>query len=710
MKTALKLVLAAFVLCLPSLNSATGQEAIKARLDSIRQHRPTVALVLSGGGAKGAAEIGAMKYIDSLRIPIDLVVGTSIGGLIGGMYATGASWDEMNQVISDAEWDVLLSDQVPQKYIPYEKRRRDAAYTLTLPFQKGFQIKAKGLVNGLNVEMLLSRITAGWHDSLSFAALKVPFVCVATDLAKCKTKVWYDGVLPTAMRTTMSIPAFFAPVKMEDMVLVDGGMRNNFPVDIARDLGADYVIGINLSQGLKDYEDINNIGDMLIQIIDLIGRDEYEKNIPLADVVINPDLKGYHALSFSKAGVADMIGKGYRAAVEVGDTLQALAAKIGAKAPETIDREKPEILAIDEDGKYLDLEAIEKKVYMLYGTGAYETVNYTLEGRQSPYKLNIHTSPATKSSLGIGIRSDNDELASVILNLGYGVNKLTGTSMNLTGKIGVNPYASLEIKHKFPLGVAFGWETFYRYVDRNRFRTFDSDNFSVMYHYLKEELYASTFTWSLMDVRAGARLEYFDLKHTNHDTYLSLFAKLTTDSFDDWYYPTHGLLVSGSYSWHPYALRAKSINLHRIGGEVSAAIPLPHNFTIQCTAQGFANMGDVIPGAYSNLVGGVMEGRYQDWQIAFPSLGVNMIADDVLAVGRVDLRYCLAPRHFVSAILNVGTDASSIRHLFGDKSHNYKGIVLEYAWNSMAGPMKVGVGWNDLTRRPTAYFSLGKNF
>ena len=262
------LILFAILLSLPSwgqeLVESVGSEAdsvaireIRARMDKVKKHRPAVALVLSGGGAKGAAEVGALKYLESIGMPVDLVVGTSIGGLLGGLYSIGYRSAEMDTLIRGMNWPNMLTDPLPGRYLSYDKRQYDSKYLISVPFYDGGQFSLDGgkkkvgrkiaaslpggFVQGRNVTNLLSSLTVAWQDTMSFAKLPIPFVCVATDMVSGKAKIWYSGSLVTAMRSTMSIPGLFAPVKTDGMVLVDGGLRDNFPVDIARYLGADIV-------------------------------------------------------------------------------------------------------------------------------------------------------------------------------------------------------------------------------------------------------------------------------------------------------------------------------------------------------------------------------------------------------------------------------------------------------------------------------------
>ena len=253
------------------------------------EHRPTVALVLSGGGAKGAAQVGALKYLEEIGMPVDFVCGTSIGGMLGGMYAVGYDSGTLEELFRNQDWDVMLSDYVAPSYIPYSTKMYNSRYVVSIPFDTAREVLdsrlpegpgyrrqtflgslPSGFAYGFNVNNLISSLTVGWQDSLSFARLPVPFVCVATDVVSGKAKNWSGGSLNEAMRSTMSIPGLFEPVRSKGMVLVDGGTRNNFPTDIARAAGADYIIGIDLSDSKPGYDEVNNIVDIVWQFIDML--------------------------------------------------------------------------------------------------------------------------------------------------------------------------------------------------------------------------------------------------------------------------------------------------------------------------------------------------------------------------------------------------------------------------------------------------------
>ena len=288
----------------PKEDSIAVQQ-MRQRMAEIRKYRPTVALVLSGGGAKGAAHIGVIEYIESLGIPVDMVLGTSMGGLIGGLYALGYSTDDIEELTRNMDWQWVFSDKLSREYISYTDMKYKEKYMLSIPFyyerdyykmkladenryddvmkqdilhigadnENGGDLIKNNLLGSLpsayiygqNVSNLISSLTIGYQDSIDFKELPKPFVCVAADMVSGKAKLWHSGKLNDAMRSTMSIPGIFAPVRTQGMVLVDGGLRDNYPTSLARDMGADIIIGVDLSQKAKTYVQINNLGDILGQ-------------------------------------------------------------------------------------------------------------------------------------------------------------------------------------------------------------------------------------------------------------------------------------------------------------------------------------------------------------------------------------------------------------------------------------------------------------
>lgn len=253
-------------------------------LPSFAQSRPKVGLVLGGGGAKGAAHVGVLKCVEEAGIPIDYIVGTSIGSIIGGLYSVGYRAQQLDSLFINMDWEQLFS-------------------------------------GSLTGTQQVSDVFEAWlnlPDSVDFDSLPIPFRCVATDIITTQEVIISRGNVAKAMRASMAIPGAFKPVKWDDMLLVDGGMHNNLPVDIAKEMGADVIIAIDLTQNKHEdrtfsLKETFGIGGILDWVVSRPDWKKYNANRKMADIYINPDLKGYNATSFSREDITKMIRIGEEA-------------------------------------------------------------------------------------------------------------------------------------------------------------------------------------------------------------------------------------------------------------------------------------------------------------------------------------------------------------------------------------------------------------
>ena len=292
------------------------------------QERKKVAVVLSGGGAKGVAHIGAIKVIEEAGIPIDYVVGTSMGSIIGGLYAIGYTSEQMDSLVRAQDWMYLLTDATDRREELLAKKQKSEQYALSIPFKKKPKDAIKGgIIQGRNLAKLFSELTEGYHDSIDFQKLPIPFACVSHNLVDGSEYVFYNGKLALAMRASMSIPGAFQPVHWNNMVLVDGGMSNNYPVDIAKKLGADIVIGVDVQEGLAPADKLNTLSEVLGQIINLMVENKYEENVANSDIHIKVNASDYSAASFTSEAIDTLLHRGEVAAREQFDSLILLKKK-----------------------------------------------------------------------------------------------------------------------------------------------------------------------------------------------------------------------------------------------------------------------------------------------------------------------------------------------------------------------------------------------
>ncbi len=291
--------------------------------------RPRIGVVLSGGGARGLTHIGVLKVLEEMRVPIDYITATSMGSIVGGLYATGVSASEMERLVTSLDWPAFFSDQPPRRELSVRRKREDALYTI--PLELGFRDfsfrLATGALTGQNLELLLHTLTWREDDIGSFDNLPIPFRAVATNLVDGSEVVFDHGPLYIAMRGSMSVPGIFAPLDLDGRMLGDGGLVKNLPVDIIKSMGAEVVIAINIGTPLMTREQLSSFFGVAEQSINILTEQNVRAQrallVPPRDVLIEPDLDDLSAADFNKG--ARFIALGEKAARASADALSRYA-------------------------------------------------------------------------------------------------------------------------------------------------------------------------------------------------------------------------------------------------------------------------------------------------------------------------------------------------------------------------------------------------
>ncbi len=768
----------------PKADSLAVRE-MRARMEEIRKYRPTVALVLSGGGAKGAAHIGVIEHIESLGIPVDLVLGTSMGGLIGGLYALGYTTEEMDSLVRNMDWGWAFSDKLSREYISYTDMKYKEKYLLSIPFyyekdyyrmkladehrfdevmrQDVLHIGAdneegpeflknnllgslpSGYIYGQNVSNLISSLTIGYQDSIDFKQLPKPFVCVAADMVSGKAKIWHSGKMNEAMRSTMSIPGIFAPVRTQGMVLVDGGLRDNYPTTLAREMGADIIIGVDLSQKQRTYVQVNNIGDIIGQGIDMLGRDAFEKNVNVPDVKIKPSLPEFNMMSFSPTAIDTIIVRGREAAMAQDSLLREVALRTAGKYAPPLKKKaydfhadslviadieikgvlpREQALLMDrlhlKFGQKISRNDLDDIVAQIYGTQAYDYVTYELLGESEPFKLVLNCKKGPVHQFGLGVRADTEEIVSVLVNIGINSHRLYGHTYDLTGKISANPYLQLKWSYDVPKIPTLNAAVSVRWTDMNMLN-FGNNRLSLNFLNARQEFYMSNIKWKWFDIKAGVRNDIFairnvkseqiigdyDFTQLNND-FVSLFMDARSETFDDGYFPTRGLSAGLGYSWTFAGFPKKIHNFHTVTADFKTVIPAGDVLAFLPYLNARLLFGHDIPVAYFNAMGGSLAARYVDQQIPFIGITNLSAMKNILTVFGLDMRLRLARNHYLTGIVNYARDANSFKE-YGE-GLGYFGAGVEYAFDTIFGPIKGNIHWSNITNKVGVYLSAGYNF
>lgn len=306
------------------------------------QERPKIGLVLSGAGAKGVAHVPILKLLDELDFPVDCIAGTSAGGIMGGLYAAGYSGADIERIISTLDWEDLFSDRPPRGLTPFFEKRLDGRYQLEFPLRKGVPSTPRGLIAGQKFYNLFSSLFFPLPGDLRFDDLPIPFRCVAVDIITGNQVVLERGSLARALRATMAIPTIFAPVEWDEYLLVDGGLLNNLPVDVARDMGAEIVIAVDLANPLNTRDELATAEKILGQSLQVVEVEQKKSKMDKVDLLIWPDMKGLSSTDyFFPDKMARIRERGEEAARKARPALQALKEKYGLTRSLKKDAGKP---------------------------------------------------------------------------------------------------------------------------------------------------------------------------------------------------------------------------------------------------------------------------------------------------------------------------------------------------------------------------------
>ena len=436
------LLLASSGVAAQSPNPGTAPANAPSQEQPPKPKYPTIGLVLQGGGALGLAHVGVITWMEEHHIPINYIAGTSMGGLVGGVYATGHNAAEMRQIVNGIPWDQVMAGQTPFNDLAYRRKEDARAYPNSLEFglRKGVQFP-EGFNSGQQVSLVLDKIAAPYSEIKSFNDLPTPFACVATDLVTEKPKVFRSGSLSLALRSTMSLPGIFTPVRTKDAIYADGGLLNNIPVNVAKDMGADLTVAIHLSEAqLLPNANLSTFSVLGQSLSVMISANELQ-NMENADILVSVPVQKWGALSFDDADA--IIKAGYDAAEAKSKVLLTLRVDDATWKQYLADRASrrrqdpiPTFVAVDgvnadlsrkvEEqmagliGKPLDSDQLDQAIMRLKGFGRFSVLSYSFEDRNGQQGLLIKTEENTYGPPIVRplILIDGSSLKNVTLDLG----------------------------------------------------------------------------------------------------------------------------------------------------------------------------------------------------------------------------------------------------------------------------------------------------
>lgn len=728
--------------------------------DNTAVGRKKVAVVLSGGGAKGMAHIGVLKVLEKAGIPVDIITGTSMGSIIGGLYAIGYNANALDSMVRVQDWSYVITDKEDLRRQSLSDREKQNTYAFSTGLTIGKKdMNAGGLIKGKNLAELFQQLCTGYTDSLDFTHdLRIPFACVATDIIDNSEVDFHSGRLPQAMRASMAIPAAFSPVRISDKVLVDGGLKNNYPADIAREMGADIIIGVTVQGAPKAADDLGNTMSILSQIIDVNCKNKYDENLAITDLHLPVDTKGYSSASFSQAAIDTLIRRGEELAMRRWDDIIALKQRIGIDEtfhptilhplrPQVM-TEKQRVVGYTFENMTPNAEQFLRQKFRLNKTDSidarleqelttsmrvdlfYQTAECRLVPVGDAVRVILSAGNRKSAQFHAGFRYDTEEYAAVQLGLDIPLKTDVPVNTDITLRLGKRLMAKGELTvhpHSFTrptISYAFHRNDVDIYMDGER-------SYNILYNQFQGNLFPINFDLRHFNLQFGVRWDYMHYRNKlgsensiqvtlKNEHFISYRGQLKYNSEDNWYFPTHGARFNAEYAYVTNNLTKLNVRDDKgtvIGkktgmSEVSAnwrmSFPLGSRLTLQPMLYGRLLFGTAIPPVFGNAIGGDWFGHYIEQQMPFAGIGNIEYVSHQFVAAQLQAQQRIGSSNYVLLRVAGAQQADHLKELADHRT--LLGVQAAYYYNTMFGPIGATIGYSNRTKEPYFYLNIGYEF
>ncbi|MEM8998790.1 MAG: patatin-like phospholipase family protein [Bacteroidota bacterium] len=720
---------------------------------------PKVGLVLSGGGAKGLAHIGALKVIEKSGVQIDYIGGTSMGAIVGALYASGYSAHELDSIFKATNFADLIQDNVPRSAKTFYEKEDSERYALGLPFDNFKVSFPQAISGGQNIYNELVRLLFHVKDVEDFNDLPIPFLCIATNVETGEEVLLNRGYLPEAIMASGTFPSLFEPAEIDDIILIDGGVVNNYPIDEVKALGADLIIGIDVQDDLANRESLSSATGILLQINNYRTVNDMKNKVGKTDMYIHPDIDDFSVVDFERG--SEIIANGELGAMEQMDALKKLAhaqrggtsnhRRVEPQDSLTINR-----LIIKGNNGYtrgyikgklrfdlaekIAFEKLKQGINNLAATGNFKAIRYklvsnglgtdlmlTLKENTTKMFINMgaHYDDLYKSAALINITRKNfllrDDVASFDIILGDHIR------YNLEYYLDKGTYWSFGINSSL---ADFDQEIGFDLIQSN-FDVIDDPNIGEItldVTDLTNQIYLQTvfreeFAFSVglehkllrYSTRTLSRLSQDEEVNSDERTffensnYFSTYGKLILDTYDDKYFPTKGLFFDGDFHVYLFSsdfnddFKEFSIAKARMG----TAFPLFSNVSLNLETEGGFKLGTSGVTSFDFVLGGFGNNFVNNFTPFFGYDFLSLTGNSyVKAYGRLDYQFAPKNHLMISGnIANVEDDLFRTGEWF--TGPDFTGFGLGYGLESFLGPVQVFYSWSPDTDTSNVFFSVG---
>ncbi len=722
-----------------------------------------VGLVLSGGGAKGMAHIGALKVLEERGIKIDYIGGTSMGAIIGALYASGYTAKELDSIFRNTDFTNLIQDNLPRGAKTFYEKEDSERYALTLPFNNLKISIPSAISSGQNIYNELVKLLYHVKDINDFSELPIPFFCIATNIETGKEVMLDQGYLPEAILASGTLPSLFEPAEIDGQILIDGGVVNNYPIDELKNLGANFVIGVDVQHGLSKREALLSATEILLQINNYRTVRDMEEKSKQTDIYIKPDMENYSVIDFNLGD--SIIAAGEVAARKKLKELTDLSVLQGKPK-----REIPHInvkdtimvnqLTITGNKNYsrgyikgklrfnldekITFKKLQQGISNLSATGNFQTIRYDLVSEDSGVNLILKLKETPiKTFIRMGVHYDELYKSAAIVNLTQKNFLLEDDVASLDFILGDNVRYNLQYYIDKGSYWSFGLNSYFTEFDQeinldliaSNFNVTNADNINninldvtdftnqlYLQTVLQEEfsfilgleqklLKYSTTTFSESTTDAGIIISPPTDERTifEKSNYYSAYGQLTLDTYDDKYFPKRGLYFDGDFHFYIFSsdfnenFKEFSIAKARMG----AAFPLAKNLSINIETEGGFKLGTSGVTSFDFVLGGFGNNLANNFE---PFFGYDFLSlpgnSYVKAYSRLDFEF--VPRShilFAMNFANVEDDLFRTGEWFTEP--DFSGFGLGYGWESFIGPIQLLYSWSPEREDSNIFISVG---
>lgn len=708
--------------------------------------RPKVGLVLSGGGAKGFAHIGVLRVLEEAGVRIDYIGGTSMGAVIGGLYATGYNATQIDSIFKKTNFDELLKDYIPRNSKNFYEKRNDELYAFVLPFEKYKIGIPEALSKGIYNFNLMSRLTRNVRHQRDFNQLQTPFLCIGSNIETGKQVILNKGNLAQAMLISAAFPSLFSPIELNNELLIDGGIANNYPVEEIKNLGADIIIGVDVQDELYQKKDLNDATKILVQITGLHSIEKMKSNIEKTDVYIKPDISNFGIISFDQG--QQIVANGKRSTYNLLEKIKKLGItdSLYCKPPLVL---KPETLKIKnincndlqnytkeyiisnlrfKPNSTINYAQLEKGINNIDATHNFNAINYYLSPNEDGDDLNlILKEEPIKSYLKFGLHYDGLFKSGILINLTQKKrlfkNDIASLDIVLGDNFRYNFDYYIQNKYNFSIGVKSQLNRINRNV-ANKITNGDLAVNTIDLYYLENinQIYFQSFF--LRKFLIGSGVEYKNLNIQSEtianidpivdkSNYISAFGYLKFDSLDDKYFPNKGWFFSGDIQ--SYLFSSNYTHTFNPFSILKTDFGIAVSFSKKITAKleneaGFA-MGEKSVPFFNFILGGYGFNPINNFK---PFYGYDYLTLNgnsyIKATGIID--YEFYKNHHVNFSANYANIANGIFESLEKWATipKHSGYAIGYGLKTIIGPIQIKHSWSPETGQKYNWISVGFSF